>query len=515
MSKRNIYYEDDNGDLESTGATGSSLVYTGPPKKIKTISAGTGITVTDNTTYLTITNSSTGDAVTLTSAGGTETLVNDGTGPALATKGITAGGGISLSSTATALTITNSSRASDATLTSAGGDYTLVNDGSGPDFAIKGITVSGGVTASADAVKVTLSSTAPTSLGANVAPQTNSATLSSNQLKLAYAGPSKRGVVYGTEYVSSVGFGIFCFENVAGGDENTGCGYEAGNQIVGGGNNTVMGFQAGYAVTSGTNNTCIGHTADVTSATATDRIAIGKGASSATDAYAALPTAVIGLSATGLNTINLGTSLPTTASAANLYYDTGTGLISRSTSSVVTKTNIRPVEIDTSKIMQIDVKEYKQVFVGDCYQTPGSVKGCDYCRLINLNSEGKLKTKTVRSHTLVLDNTATKVSSDDYESFSEELKSKVKIKEHLMIDDICIDNMMSGYIGESCPYHCGEKSKDTVGLVAEDFEAIGLQHLVQKDDNGKVMGIEYSCLTACLFNEVKKLRREVDVLKNQ
>lgn len=44
-------------------------------------------------------------AASLTSAGGAETLVNDGVGPALATKGLSAGGGIILTSTATAVTV--------------------------------------------------------------------------------------------------------------------------------------------------------------------------------------------------------------------------------------------------------------------------------------------------------------------------------------------------------------------------------------------------------------------------
>lgn len=74
------------------------------------VEAGTGITVTDNTvgnvTTYTVTNSSPASSVALTSAGGTETLVNDGTGPSLATKGLTAGTGITLSSTATDVTIT-------------------------------------------------------------------------------------------------------------------------------------------------------------------------------------------------------------------------------------------------------------------------------------------------------------------------------------------------------------------------------------------------------------------------
>jgi len=444
---------------------------------------------------------------TITNAGGT-TIIKDGSSPAKYLKGLTAGTGITLTAGTDDVTITNSSTGAAVTLSNGGAGTSLVQDGVGPALATKSITAGSGITFTDSATNTTINTAAPTTLNTNVAPQNNSATISSNQLRLAIAGPSKRGVVYGTEYVSSVGFGVFCFENLAG-DEDTGCGYEAGSLMTTGGYNTVMGYQAGNTITTGNNNTCIGHTADVTSSSASDRIAIGKGASSATNAYAALPTAVIGLSATGLNTINLGTSLPTTASAANLYYDTGTGLISRSTSSVVTKTNIRPVEIDTSKIMQIDVKEYKQVFAGDCYQNTGSVEGCDYCRLINLNSKGKLETKTVKSYTLVVDKTITKISLDEYKTLPEDLKRNVKSKECLMIDDICIDNMMSGYIGESCPYHCGEKSKNTVGFIAEDFELIGLPELVQKNDKGEVMGIEYNCLIACLFNEVKKLRNEL------
>lgn len=70
-----------------------------------TVSAGAGITVTGPYPNYTITSNAAG--VTLTSAGGTESLVNDGTGPTLAIKGITAGSGITLSSTATALTISS------------------------------------------------------------------------------------------------------------------------------------------------------------------------------------------------------------------------------------------------------------------------------------------------------------------------------------------------------------------------------------------------------------------------
>jgi len=60
-------------------------------------------------------------AISLASAGGTETLVNDGTGPALATKGLTAGTGITLTSSATAVTI-SSAPPSTETLAAARGD---------------------------------------------------------------------------------------------------------------------------------------------------------------------------------------------------------------------------------------------------------------------------------------------------------------------------------------------------------------------------------------------------------
>ena len=73
--------------------------------------AGTGITLNASTVPSTdairITNSSPASSVSLTSAGGmgTESLVNDGTGPSLANKGLAAGSGITLTSTATEVTI--------------------------------------------------------------------------------------------------------------------------------------------------------------------------------------------------------------------------------------------------------------------------------------------------------------------------------------------------------------------------------------------------------------------------
>jgi uncharacterized protein (TIGR02145 family) len=74
-----------------------------------TFVAGAGISITTNsaTDEITIINADPGSGVVLADAGTTahESLVNDGNGPSLATKGLKAGTGITLSSTATDITI--------------------------------------------------------------------------------------------------------------------------------------------------------------------------------------------------------------------------------------------------------------------------------------------------------------------------------------------------------------------------------------------------------------------------
>ena len=99
----------------------------------------------------------------LTSAGGTESLVNDGVGPTLATKGLTAGTGISLSSTGTDITITNTATASSVTLSSAGTgpSNSLVNDGVGPAIAVKGLIAGTGVSFTSTLTDITVNNTDP------------------------------------------------------------------------------------------------------------------------------------------------------------------------------------------------------------------------------------------------------------------------------------------------------------------------------------------------------------------
>ena len=98
--------------FKNVAVAGQSTIVADTNNDTMTIVAGAGIALTTNagTDTLTITNTDLGSSVTLSDAGTTthESLVNDGTGPTLATKGLIAGTGITLSSTATDITITNS-----------------------------------------------------------------------------------------------------------------------------------------------------------------------------------------------------------------------------------------------------------------------------------------------------------------------------------------------------------------------------------------------------------------------
>jgi len=98
-----------------------------------------------------------GASVTLTSAGGTVDLVNDGTGPTLATKGLTAGAGVTLVSSATECTITNS--APDQVVAITGGTN-IDATGTYPNFTIDVRTATAGAVMAESIVRdVTMAST--------------------------------------------------------------------------------------------------------------------------------------------------------------------------------------------------------------------------------------------------------------------------------------------------------------------------------------------------------------------
>lgn len=162
----------------------------GPPSDVPTPPTGVDSLYNDGGTWYfkdDLGNVSTvGTGVSLTSAGGT-TLVDDGTGPVLSIKGLTAGTGVSLSSTSTEVTITNSSPdqvvtltpgtgigitgtypsftidntdpAAGVTLNSAGGIESLIDDGIGPTMALRGLTAGSGITLTGGVGEITIAAT--------------------------------------------------------------------------------------------------------------------------------------------------------------------------------------------------------------------------------------------------------------------------------------------------------------------------------------------------------------------
>lgn len=94
--------------INVTGAYPNFTVVNTAPDQTVALTAGTGIGVTGTYPNFTISNTDPTTGVTLASSGGANSLVNDGTGPSLAVKGLSAGSGILIGSTATAVSITNS-----------------------------------------------------------------------------------------------------------------------------------------------------------------------------------------------------------------------------------------------------------------------------------------------------------------------------------------------------------------------------------------------------------------------
>lgn len=184
-----------------TAGTGISLAGTNPitgsgtvtitnsaPDQTVVLTAGTGIGVAGAYPNFTISNTDPTSGVTLTSAGGTETLVNDGTGPALANKGLTAGTGISLSSTATDVTVTNSAPDQVVALTAGTG---IGITGAYPNFTITNSSPSSGGTVTSVGLAL------PTEFAISGSPVTGSGTLTGSwnaqSANTVLAGPTSGG----------------------------------------------------------------------------------------------------------------------------------------------------------------------------------------------------------------------------------------------------------------------------------------------------------------------------------
>ena len=145
--------------LESAGGT-ETLVHTGVGRSLKTkgLTAGPGgISLTGAATSVTI-----GNTLTCKSLGGTAAaavFVNK-TGELLNMRGITAGAGITVSQNPNNIIIENADGASMLTLKSAGGSETLIKNGIGPDLVTKGLTAgTGGISLTGADASVTIENT--------------------------------------------------------------------------------------------------------------------------------------------------------------------------------------------------------------------------------------------------------------------------------------------------------------------------------------------------------------------
>lgn len=406
---------------------------------------------------------------TLNSAGGTS-IIKTGSGETKYLKGLTAGTGITLTPGTNDVTIENSASYS---ITSAGGT-TIIKDGSSEPKVLKGLTQGSGITVTGGTNDLTIASTtsaAPTSIGANDTATANSLTLSSNVLKAAVCGPTNRGVCYGYHNTSTHnhGFGYSAMSNSGGisGTDNTAVGYGTGQSISStGANNTLVGASCGTIISTGTKNTMFGSAVNTSSATGTDRGVFGYNESSSANGQMLITSNFTHFKAPGATTFTVSTSLGTTASAANLYYDTGTGNFLRSTSMESQKTNIKPIELDTSNLLSMSVVEYEENCVGDIYQEPGTALGCDYCSWHRGEFQG--------------------INSD-------------------LLDQ---NHLMDG----TCPNHIGKPLKKKVGFLAGDFHNYGFEVICEKNNKGEVIDYDLKCLIGCLFNEIKRLRKDVDNL---
>jgi len=150
--------------LASAGGTTLITDGAGPGLEVKGLTAGAGIAINVNDGDLEIENTDPTSGVTLASAGGA-TLVTDGAGPGLEVKGLTAGAGIAININAGDLEIENTDPTSGVTLASAGGDESLVSNAVGPAMSTKGLTAGLGISLTTTPTFIEIGLLSPSSIG--------------------------------------------------------------------------------------------------------------------------------------------------------------------------------------------------------------------------------------------------------------------------------------------------------------------------------------------------------------
>ncbi len=462
MSKRNIWYEDDNGDLESTGATAYDLVYPGPPKKIKTLGQGSNITLTDNGTYVSIAATDTG-------------VVSVGSNVA-----------------ATA----NSASISGTTLSLAkgSGDYRGVHygltDTSLTNIYYGGVKMFAGnnmvvVSPSMDITSGTQdNSIIITNKDATSLPATLASSIWLNTCNIAFTAPTtlSSAVVIGPNACNGGASIAQCvvIGAQAGGSSNSNCVYvgRVAGSNCSGSSNVGIGDQTMYNCTSGFNNvgvgafcmaglgfsgsncTAIGKSSTFSSSTSTRRISLGADASSDANSRFFVDTNVTSFHLTGATAMKVSASFGTGTGTA-LVID-GSGNIFKQTSSARFKTDIKDIDPSLSENLYL-LRPREYTYNCDAPQYKSYDPDCDYCNFTN---------------------------TGDLEKFGASVVASTE------------------RAGGKCPHHLGLPLPIEHGYIAEEVAPL-FTKLVNVDEVGPV-SVDYARIIIYVVEEMKKLKKRID-----
>ena len=183
-----------------------------------------------------------------------------------------------------------------------------------------------------------------TTMGANVNPTANSASITGTTLNIAAGGRTSRGAMYGwtdtTAGTSNTSVGYETPAHTATGMHNTACGLGALYNLTSGNSNLAFGVYSVSNVTTGSGNIGIGNNACNVTTTGSDNICIGQDcinkANNTTHEYvfgSGRGAAVLTGNGTDSYTFDIG-SVPVDTSTALMYINTTTGKITRAASSL-------------------------------------------------------------------------------------------------------------------------------------------------------------------------------------
>ena len=184
--------------LTNSGITGGySLLNstTNPNFSTKSLSIGSGLSITDSSNNITIINTSQASSITLGNAGltGASLVASTSSNPAFLLKSLSSSTGIILNNSGSTVEIVNSSPASSISISDTGSGETLINSSTNPNFSFKKLISGSGVSLSSTADNITITSTSASSInlsngGANLSLVASSSSNPNLQNKSVSAG---------------------------------------------------------------------------------------------------------------------------------------------------------------------------------------------------------------------------------------------------------------------------------------------------------------------------------------